>query len=332
LATLGFGGALGLEGPSIYLGATIGSQVQHRFRRFFGGADRNVLLVAGAAAGIAAIFKAPATGAVFAIEVPYQDDLARRMLLPALVAGASGYLGFAAINGTDPLFAVEGSPSFTFADLAGAAALGLLAAFGARSFAWMLRSAKRLSRTAPPLWRVVGAGLTLAALFAVCRGLTGESLTISPGYNVVAWTTDPSNSVGLVLAVLLLRCLASSATVAGGGAGGLFVPLVVAGALLGRATEGVIHDHSSLFIVVGVAAFLGAGYRVPLAAVMFVAETTGRPAFVVPGLIAAVVAELVMGRASVTAYQAAPQPGAPMPAEGRDPSAGDEEAEPGGGG
>ena len=55
--------------------------------------------------------------------------------------------------------------------------------------------------------------------------------------------------------------------------------------------------------MVGVAAFLGAGYRVPLAAVMFVAETTGRPSFVVPGLLAAVAAELMMGGASVTTYQ-----------------------------
>lgn len=62
---------------------------------------------------------------------------------------------------------------------------------------------------------------------------------------------------------------------------------------------------TTLFTVVGAAAFLGAGYRVPLAAVMFVAEATGRPGFVVPGLIAAVVAELIMGRASVTAYQQA---------------------------
>ncbi len=59
-----------------------------------------MLLVAGAAAGFAAIFKAPATGAVFALEVPYQDDLARRMLLPALVSSASSYLVFVAINGT----------------------------------------------------------------------------------------------------------------------------------------------------------------------------------------------------------------------------------------
>ena len=106
-----------------------------------------------------------------------------------------------------------------------------------------------------------------------------------------------------------MRCLATAVTVAGGGVGGLFVPLVVAGALLGRLAVGVVGDaHITLFVVIGVAAFLGAGYRVPLAAVMFVAETTGRPGFVVPGLLAAVAAMLVMGRGSVTAYQRGSQP------------------------
>ena len=95
VATLGAGAPLGLEGPSLYAGAFVGNSLQRRFPRTFRDADQRVLLVAGAAAGVAAIFKAPATGAVFALEVPYQDDLARRMLLPALVASASGYLVFA---------------------------------------------------------------------------------------------------------------------------------------------------------------------------------------------------------------------------------------------
>lgn len=69
-ATLGLGGAMGFEGPSIYLGAAIGSFVRRRFPQLVDGRDQRVLLVAGAAAGVAAIFKAPATGAVFAVEVP----------------------------------------------------------------------------------------------------------------------------------------------------------------------------------------------------------------------------------------------------------------------
>ena len=74
------------------------------------------------AAGVAAIFKTPATGAVFALEVPYQDDLARYMLGPALIGSASSYLVFVAIHGTSPLLAVTGSPPFSFKDLAAAIA------------------------------------------------------------------------------------------------------------------------------------------------------------------------------------------------------------------
>jgi CIC family chloride channel protein len=167
----------------------------------------------------------------------------------------------------------------------------------------MLRSAKELNDRIPAWAGVVGAGASIAALFLVGRGLTGQDLVLTPGYGVVTWALDPKRSVALLGAILVLRCCASSAAVAGGGVGGLFVPLVVAGALLGRMFGGVVGHDQSLFLVVGTAAFLGAGYRVPLAAVMFVAETTGKPGFIVPGVIAAVVAELAVGRGSVTTHQ-----------------------------
>src|SRR3546814_7437829 len=81
---------------------------------------------------------------------------------------------------------------------------------------------------------------------------------------------------------------------------------LIQGALVGRAMGGIFDSaNATLFPVVGMAAFLGAGYRVPLAAVVFVAEFTGRPGFVVPGLIAAVVAQLVMGKASISPHQVA---------------------------
>jgi CIC family chloride channel protein len=309
VATLGSGGAMGLEGPSMFLGASLGAVAQRRFTRFFSGADGNLLLVAGAAAGIAAIFKAPATGAIFAIEVPYQGDLARRMLLPALVGAASGYLALVAVNGTAVLFPARGVPPLSLVDLAGAAGLGLTAAFGARVFSWMLLWAKRIADRGHTIVRVAAAGAAIAVLFTVGRLLTGESLVLTPGYGVVTWALDPKRSVAILLAVLVLRCLATTATVSGGGVGGLFVPLVVAGSLLGRAFGIIVGGNDALFLVVGIAAFLGAGYRVPLAAIMFVAETTGRPGFVVPAVIAAVVAELVMGTSSVTTHQMQSTPG-----------------------
>ena len=313
IATPGFGGAMGLEGASLYLGSFFGSFLQQRFPRFTAGSSRRVLLVAGAAAGVAAIFKAPATGAIFALEVPYQDDLARRMLLPALVASASGYLAFVAVNDITPLFAAHGSPSaLSFADLAGAIGLGIAAGICARGFAWLVLAAKGLIPRFGPWTRILGAGLSIAALFALTYLLTDKPLAIGVGYRTIEWALAPHRALWLLLVVLLVRCFATAATVAGGGVGGLFIPLVVAGALLGRFAVGVVGDGNiTLFVVIGVAAFLGAGYRVPLAAVMFVAETTGRPGFIVPGLLAAVAAALVMGRASVTTYQRRATPDTP---------------------
>ena len=304
LTTLGFGGAMGLEGPSIYLGASIGTEIQRRVRRLTKTIDARMLLVAGAAGGVAAIFKAPATGAVFAVESPYQNDLARRMLLPSLVGAVSSYLVFVAINGTEPLFPAHGIPPFSFVDLAGAALIGVAAGLGAHGFSRLLLWGKNLTITVPVRYRIAGSGLFLAASFGITYQLTGKPIGIGVGYNTIDWTLAGHQAVWLLVFVLFERCFATTATVAGGGVGGLFIPLVVAGALLGRATVEVFGDtHTTLFVVVGVAAFLSAGYRVPLAAVMFVAETTGRPGFVVPGVIAAVVAELVMGNASVSRYQ-----------------------------
>lgn len=310
VATLGSGVPMGLEGPSLYLGATLGDTLQHRYPRLFSAPQRRVLLVAGAAAGVAAIFKAPATGAVFALEVPYHDDLARNMLGPALVASASGYLAFVAIHGTTPLLGITGSPPISFKDLAAALVLGVLAGIGARFFAAMILTAKRLTQTAPAWIRVIASGVVLAAIFALARVLAGQNLTTGPGYDTIRWALDPTHSLWLVAAILALRCVATSTAVAGGGVGGLFVPLVVAGALTGRIVGGTFHAlDTSLFTVIGAAAFLGAGYRVPLASVMFVAEVTGRPGFIVPGVLAAVVAQLMMGRSSVTAYQQATSTG-----------------------
>ena len=307
VATLGLGGPMGLEGSSIYLGTTIGSWVRRLTGRLPSARDRRVLLVAGAAAGVAAIFKAPATGAIFALEVPYQDDFARHMLLPSLVGAATGYLTFAAFHGTESLFRITESVPFDYRDLLAAIGLGIVAAVGARLFARGLRWSKARSVSTSTWVRVVVAGALLAAFVVISNWACGAPLSFGPGYSALTWALDPDRALWAVAVLLVVRCLATITVIGGGGVGGLFVPLVVGGALTGRLVGGAIHAlDGGLFTVIGVAAFLGAGYRVPLAAVMFVAETTGQPGFVVPGLLAAVAAELVMGRSSVTSYQLAP--------------------------
>lgn len=312
MATLGSGGALGYEGPAIYTGAAIGSGIQGRLSRFFSREDAKVLLVAGAAAGVAAVFKAPATGLIFALEVPYQEDVARRMLLPAGIAAAVSYVTFVSFTGTAPLFAVAGSPPFELRDLAGAAVLGVCCGLGARMYTQVLVRAKALATRTPPLRRALVAGAGLSALAGLSLAVFDEALTLGPGYESLEWAFDPERSVLLVLVLLLLRTLATALTVGGGGVGGLFIPLVVTGGLVGRAVGGFFGTAtmtSNFFPLVGVAAFLGAGYRVPLAGVMFAAEATGRPGFIVPGVIASMVAQLFMGRASASPFQVATRAG-----------------------
>lgn len=304
VATLGGGGAMGFEGPSIYLGSVIGSFFEQRFRRFFAREDAKLLMVAGAAAGVSAIFKAPATGAIFALEVPYQRDVAARSLLPALVASAVSYLTFVAVWGTTPILAGHGSPGFDLPDVLGALAVGVFAGLGARGFSFLIRQAKRVQPRLRSWQRLLLGGGGLAVLVGLGSVLFSDTLLLGPGYRAIDWAADTRHGLALVAALFALRAIATSLTVSGGGAGGLFIPLVVQGALLGRIVGDVADVHTaSLFPLVGAAAFLGAGYRTPIAAVMFVAESTGRPGFVVPALLATVLAQLVMGQESVTAYQ-----------------------------
>jgi CIC family chloride channel protein len=115
--------------------------------------------------------------------------------------------------------------------------------------------------------------------------------------------------------LFFLHALATVLTVEGGGAGGLFIPLFVQGWLLGRFVQGITGTHTSLFPVVGAAAFLGAGYRTPIAGIVFVAEVTGRPGFVVPALLATAVAQVLMGTSSVSTYQYVRRPRAPGSSE-----------------
>lgn len=304
-ATLGSGGALGFEGPAIYAGAGIGHVLGTRVRALLAREDVGLLLVAGAAAGVSAIFRAPATGAVFALEVPFRNDLARRSLLLALVGAASGYLTFVAINGTSTLIPISGAQEIVGRDLLGAALVGVTCWAGARAFAWVVTSAKALRARGRSPMVVVGASVVLAGLVAASHAaFEGEALSLGPGYAAVQWALEPERGILLVVALATIRVAATATTIAGGGTGGLFVPLVVQGALTGRVVGDLVAtSNAALYPVLGIAAFLGAGYRVPLAAVMFVAEATGRPGFVVPGLLAAVLGQLVGGGGSVTPFQ-----------------------------
>jgi CIC family chloride channel protein len=307
-ATIGSGGALGLEGPSIYMGSAIGLEFQKRLDRFLGRDAAKLLLTAGAAAGVSALFQAPATGLIFALESPYRDDIAHRALLPSLLASAASFLTFASMpfieGGADWGFAF--SADLGAGELAGAVAIGVGAGFGGRAFAWATREAKAIGKDVSP-WRLaVGGGVLLGGLAIIADGLFDEPLTLGPGFGVLDWL-DADHPLGILALLFLFRAMATLTTIGAGGVGGLFIPLAVQGVILGSIVGDGLSmldwaTDNSIWPILGLAAFLGAGYRTPIAAVMFVAESSGGTA-VVPALIAAAVSQLVAGASSVSSEQ-----------------------------
>lgn len=307
-ASIGFGGAVGLEGPAVYMGSAIGLRIQSRLERFLGKDAGKLLLTAGAAAGVSALFQAPATGLIFALESPYRDDVAHRALLPSLMASAAGFLTFASMpfleGGTVWGFAFN--PGIGAGELAGAVALGVGAGFGGRGFAWATRRAKYLSQDRSPWTTAVIGGVVLGVLAVVADQVFGHPLTLGPGFEVVEWL-DHDHSLVLIVALFFFRATATLFTIGAGGVGGLFIPLAVQGVLLGTIVGDLLDglgwgSDGAIWPILGLAAFLAAGYRTPIAAVMFVAESsTG--SVVVPALVAAAVSQLVAGTASVSAAQ-----------------------------
>ena len=313
IATIGSGGAVGLEGPSLYAGSSTGLFVHERLGRFFRRDEARVLLTAGAAAGVAAVFKTPATGVIFAIEAPYRDDVTPQALLPSLIASAAGYVTFVFLVGSTPVVPVLGDgglgsdgPSVLdvqIGDLLGALVLGVAAGLGGRGFAWLVRRAKHATHTISWPRRAVAAAAAMAGLALLADAAFDEVLSLGPGIRAMEWVVQ-QDALGLIALLFGVRVAATLATILGDGVGGMFIPLATLGVIVGQFVGVAIDAESTgLYATLGLAAFLGAGYRAPIAAVMFVAESTGAAAFVVPALVAAAVSQVVGGPSSVADYQ-----------------------------
>ncbi len=302
--TIACGGSLGLEGPSIYLGATVGDSLQSRFRHLFRKEDTQLLLVAGAAAGIAAIFKAPLTGFLFAMEAPYKNSLAGRALIPAMVSSAASYVTFVLLAGNEPLFALEAHAAFEVRDLLLALVLGAVCGLVARGFVGLVGRARRVFGLLPWWCRPIAAGLIVGTLGVLVFRATGEPYLYGPGYRLVGHVLESGTPLLLCVFFLAAKAVATAVSLAGGGVGGIFFPMAVLGALTGSAFGQMAGEpHGTLYPLVGLAAFVGAGYRTPVAAVAFVAETTGNPWVLIPAMVATVVGFLMMGSSGISDEQ-----------------------------
>ncbi len=309
ITTVGFGGSAALEGPSIYGGAGIASWLWTKLRRFrFTGRDRRIMLICGAAAGMSAVFRAPLTGIVFALEMPYRDDLAHEALLPSLIASVVSYVTLSSFLGSTPLFDFIGTTTYHRNDLYWSALLGVVIGVVAMAFVVTFRRVRVFFVE----WRVPHwVKLAIGGLFTGLCGVLflhiygGSLVPIGPNYEAVGDILNRTHSSSQLLVFSGLKLLATVFTLASGGVSAMFVPLFLTGGCLGTAfAQSIVHSPAlGLYAAVGMASFISAGYKTPLAAVVFVAEATGGHAFIIPALIGAAVAYAVSGDASASGDQ-----------------------------
>lgn len=309
IATVGFGGSAALEGPSIYGGGAIGSWLWTRLRRFrLSERERRIMLICGAAAGMSAVFRAPLTGIVFALEMPYRDDLAHEALVPSLIASVTAFLTLSAFLGAAPLFDFTGSRAYARADIYWSALLGLLAGLVAMLFVVIFRRVRAFSvKLRAPHWLKLTAGGLLTGLcgWIFLDLFPGKLVPLGPNYEAVSAILNQHHSSAELAVFSVFKLAATLFSLGAGGVSAMFVPLFLTGGCLGTAfAQSIAHSPAlGLYAAVGMASFIAAGYKTPLAAVVFVAEATGGHAFIVPSLIGAAVAYAVSGDASASADQ-----------------------------
>lgn len=307
ILTLGTGGAGGREGPTMQIGAAFGSLVAKTLnvsRR-----EKRILMIAGVAAGMSAIFRTPLGAALLAVEVLYRDDFESDAIVPALLASVISYSVFVSVFGEATLF--THSPHFPFisAHLPLYAMLALLCSLVAIGFLKALQGVRNISARLPvPEW--VRPGLGGLALGVVVVGIMlmmshvlpeGQGVgVLGGGYGAaqiaisgVAWFPGGWRGVELLIVLAVVKVLAASLTIGTGGSAGDFAPSLAIGGLVGGAfgriamlLTGDPRIDPGAFALVGMGTFYGGIAHVPVSSLVMVCELAGSYDLLVPLMLA----------------------------------------------
>jgi CIC family chloride channel protein len=294
ILSIGAGLALGREGPTVQMGASLAHLVGKVFRCSW--PDCRVLMAAGAGAGLATAFNAPIAGAVFVLE-----ELVRRfetrIAIAALGASATAISVARLFLGDQPEFRVNELPYVRSAAIALFFVLGAVAGFVAVAYNHALLrtipAADRLGRWPVELRAaLVGGGVGILAWFAPSLVGGGEVLTQN--------TLSGAVTLGVLPLVFLLRFGLGPVSYAARTPGGLFAPMLVLGAQLGllfgalcRLAFPALDLPPEAFAVVGMAAFFTGVVRAPVTGIVLIIEMTGSFTMLLPMLGACFVAMLV---------------------------------------
>lgn len=299
--TIGSGGSAGREGPITQVGAGIGSWLAERLKLTV--KERRVLLLAGAAGGLGAIFRAPLGGALTAIEVIYMEDFEAEAILPAVLSSVVAYSLFTFFYGTDPIFGIP-HQSFVFRDpreLIFYTLLALVCAasgwFYCKSFYFIKYSIfYRIKDKLGLMWSTALGGLGM--------GLLGMAypMVLTGGYGWLEMAIMGELPLMMMVAIVIGKTVATSMTIGSGMSGGMFAPALfvggMSGGIVGKAAHMFFPDivtRPGGYVLVGMAAFFAGVANAPVGPLIMVCELTQGYGLLAPLMLASALC-IVLGR------------------------------------
>jgi CIC family chloride channel protein len=293
--SIGSGGSVGREGPIVQIGSSLGSTLGQAVGM---GPDQTRILVASGAAGaIAATFNAPIAGVMFALEVILGSFAARSFGL-VVIASVSATAASQAVLGREPAFRLV--EQFTLVSdwefplyLILGVFTGLIALAYVQSVYWFEDSFDRWKLN--PTYKALIGGLGVGAL-----GFFGSELLFGVGHEGVELALRGDLALGLMVALVFLKILATSITLGAGGSGGIFAPALFIGAMAGGAFgRSANHFFPELtappgaYALVGMAALFGAAAHAPITGILILFEMTDNYRIILPLMFAVVVSYLM---------------------------------------
>jgi CIC family chloride channel protein len=296
--SIGTGGPFGAEGPIIMTGGAFGSMLAQQFH--LSAAERKTLLVAGAAAGMAAVFATPVAAVLLAVEL-LLFEWKPRSFIPVAVAAVIASILRVPLLGAGPIFPILTHVPLSGTALAVAAGLGILAGFGSGLLTLLVYGFEDLFQKLPFHW------MWWPAIGAVFIGVGGiiDPRVLGVGYDTIHALLKGEYVGVVVLGLFVAKGLVWSIALGSGTSGGVLAPLLILGGALGAFAGSCLPvGDPGLWALIGMAAMMGGTMRSPLTAMVFAVELTRDfnlfPALLIACVCALGVTVLIMRRSILT--------------------------------
>ncbi|MET4898429.1 chloride channel protein [Sphingomonadaceae bacterium jetA1] len=295
--SIGSGGPFGAEGPIIMTGGAIGSLLAQCFH--LTAAERKTLLVAGAAAGMTAIFGTPVAAMLLAIEVML-FEWKPRSFVPVAVAALTAIAWRPLLIASGPMFTLGAPLALSGETLACAALLGGGIGIVASFLSTALYRIEDGFHALPVHW------MWWPALGAVIVGIGGmiDPRVLGAGYDNIQMLLGGSMLLRAILLLLVVKAVVWLVALGSGTSGGILAPLLMLGGALGAVAGHGLPGGVGLYALAGMAAMMSASMRAPLTAAVFAVELTGRlealPVVAAASVTGYAVAVLVLRRSILT--------------------------------